>query len=248
MWYLDDQAKYLRQTIVLTSYITPEISSIFNSTTRNFEGLVKYQPLHDGSLLSTGLDIKQTFSKIPAKDPQGDPDARFSFFASIIIPWILRLPRPPDGALGVLVFIPSYFDFVRVRNYFSGSPAVSSIAFGTLSENHTPTDAEVRRARSHFLSGRHSVLLYSGRAHHFYRYLIKGVKRVVVYQLPDNPLFYREIVSAYLRDSISAGRMAEAEGSIRVLFSRWDFLKLERTLGTERAGRMMKSEDTFEFI
>jgi U3 small nucleolar RNA-associated protein 25 len=248
MWYLDDQAKYLRQTIVLTSYITPEIQRIFNSTTRNVEGLVKYQPVHDGALLSTGLEIKQTFSKIPAMTPQGDPDARFSFFTTIIVPWILRLPRPPDGALGVLIFIPSYFDFVRLRNYFSTSLAVSSIAFGTLSENHTPADAEVRRARSHFLSGRHSVLLYSGRAHHFYRYLVKGVKKVVLYQLPDNPLFYREVVSGYLRDSISAGRMAEAEGNIRVLFSRWDFMKLERILGSERASRMMKSEDTFEFI
>lgn len=248
MWYLDDQARYLRQTIVLTAYITPEIQNIFNSNMRNVEGLVKYQPIHDGALLSAGLNIKQTFSKIPAKHPQGDPDVRFSFFTTVIVPWILRLPRPVDGALGVLIFIPSYFDFVRLRNYFSGSPAVSSIAFGTLSENGTPADAEVRRARSHFLSGRHSVLLYSGRAHHFYRYLIKGVKKVVVYQLPDNPLFYKEIVSGYLSDSISAGRMAEAEGNIRVLFSRWDFLKLERILGSERAGRMMESEDTFEFI
>jgi U3 small nucleolar RNA-associated protein 25 len=248
MWYLDDNAKYVRQTIVLSSFITPEINSLFNVYMNNVTGKIKYMPTYDGSMLASGLRIRQSFSRFRSRSVQKEPDERFAFFTSTIIPWILRLPRPADGALGLLIFIPSYFDFVRIRNYFSTSTAVSSIAFGSLSEANSPAEPEVRRARSHFLSGRHSVLLYSGRAHHFYRYLIKGVKNVAMYQLPDNPLFYREVVGGFIGTSVTAGNIAAEEAKVRVLFSKWDALRLERIAGSERVLTMLGSGDTFEFI
>jgi U3 small nucleolar RNA-associated protein 25 len=248
MWYLDDNAKYVRQTIVLSSYITPEMNSLFNNHMNNVSGKIKYMPSHDGSILATGLRIKQSFSRFQSRSVQKEPEERFAFFTSTIVPWILRLPRPSDGAQGILIFIPSYFDIVRIRNYFSTSTAVSSIAFGTLSEGNSPAEPEVRRARSHFLSGKHSVLLYSGRAHHFYRYLIKGVKNVVIYQLPDNPLFYKEVVGGFLGATVTAGNIAAEEAKVRVLFSKWDALKLERIAGSERVSTMLTSGDTFDFV
>ena len=248
-WYLDGRAKYLRQTIVLSAFISPEINALFNTSMTNIAGKVKYQPTFDGSMLTTGFPIKQSFSRFNSPNLSSDPDARFKFFTSTIVPWILRSPKPPDGALGIAIFIPSYFDFVRLRNYFSTSPTVSSIPFGSLSENSTPAEPAVRRTRSHFLFGKHSVLLYSGRAHHFYRYLIKGVKSVVIYQIPDNPLFYKEAVAGYLGASIDAGRISGEEGKARVLFSKWDALRLERVVGSERLRSMLTSGgDTFEFI
>jgi U3 small nucleolar RNA-associated protein 25 len=248
-WYLDGRAKYLRQTIVLSSFITPEINALFNTFMTNVAGKVKYQPVSDGSTLTTGFPIKQSFSRFDSPSLIADPDARFKFFTTTIVSWILRSPRPPDGALGILIFIPSYFDFVRLRNYFSTSPVTSSIPFGSLSENSTPAEPEVRRTRSHFLSGKHSVLLYSGRAHHFYRYLIKGVKSVVIYQIPDNPLFYKEAVAGYLGASVTTGRITGEEGKTRVLFSKWDALRLERVVGNERLRSMLVSGgDTFDFI
>jgi len=248
MWSLDDNAKHLRQTIVLSSFLTPEINSLFNTYMTNAFGKVKYQPEYDGSILTTGLPIKQTFSKFHCPTVQSDPDARFKFFTATLIPWILRCPRPPDGALGILIFIPSYFDFVRVRNYFSTSPTVSSIAFGAITENNSPREPETRRARAHFVSGKHSVLLYTSRAHHFYRYIIKGVKSVVLYQLPDNPIFYREIVSGFLGASVTARRIAGEEGRVRALFSKWDALRLERIVGTNRVRSMLGTGDTFDFV
>jgi U3 small nucleolar RNA-associated protein 25 len=248
MWYLDDHSKYVRQTIILSAFITPEINSLFSAHMNNVSGKIKFQPTYDGSVLATGFRLKQSFSRFPSSSLQKEPDERFTFFTSTIVPWILRMPRPADGTLGVLIFIPSYFDFVRIRNYFSTSTAVSSIAFGTLSENNTPAEPEVRRARSHFLNGKHSVLLYSGRAHHFYRYLIKGVKNVVVYQLPENPLFYQEAVAGYIGASVTNGRIAAEEAKVRVLFSRWDALRLERIVGTERVSSMLGAADTFDFV
>lgn len=248
MWYLDDNAKYLRQTVILSSFITPEINALFNKHMNNVFGKLKYQPTYDGSILTTGLPLKQTFSRFQSSNVQTDPDARFKFFTSTIIPWILRSPKSPEGGLGILIFIPSYFDFVRINNYFDMSPTVSSISFGTVTENKSPAEPEIRRARSYFLTGKNSVMLYTGRAHHFYRYMIKGVKSVVMYQLPDNPLFYKEIVTGFLGASITTGRLAAEEGRVRVIFSKWDALRLERTVGTERVRSMLGAGDTFDFV
>jgi U3 small nucleolar RNA-associated protein 25 len=248
MWYLDDNAKYLRQTIMMSSFITPEINSVFNSNMSNAFGKIKWQPEYEGTMLTTGLPIKQTFSRFHCPTVQSDPDARFKFFTATIVPWILRCPRPADGALGILIFIPSYFDFVRIRNYFSTSATVSSIAFGAITENRSPADAETRRARSHFMNGKHSVLLYTGRAHHFYRYVVKGVKSVVLYQLPDCPVFYRELVAGFLGTSVAAGTIAGEEGRTRALFSKWDALRLERIVGSSRVRSMLGTGDTFDFV
>jgi U3 small nucleolar RNA-associated protein 25 len=248
MWYLDDNAKHLRQTIVLSSFITPEINSLFSKYMMNVSGKIKYQANYDGSMLTTGLPLKQTFARYHSSNIQSDPDTRFKFFTSTVVPWMLRQPRPAEGGLGILIFIPSYFDFVRVKNYFQTSPTVSSLSFATVTENKSPAEPETRRARSHFLTGKSSVMLYTGRAHHFYRYMMKGVKSVVMYQLPDNPLFYREIVAGFLGASVTTGRISGEEGSVRAMFSKWDALRLERIVGTERLRTMLGAGDTFDFI
>lgn len=144
---------------------------------------------------------------------------------------------------GILVFIPSYFDFVRLRNHFD----TQITSFSVISEE-TPVP-EVARARSHFRSGRHSVLLYTGRAHHFRRYKISGAKDVICYALPDNPIFYKEIIGDYLVRSVGEGLVESGKAKTRVIFSKWDVLRLERVVGSKRV-RAMCNEigDTFEFV
>ena len=250
-WYLDGHAKHRRQTIVFTAYNTPELNNLFNNHFLNVTGKVKVQPEYDGHYLSVNIPLKQTFSRLDCLSPAADPDARFKYFTTVIIPSLTRhyqLADSTTGGAGILIFIPSYLDFVRVRNHFAGSTATQNISFGSVSEY---TDlAEVRRARAHFVNGRHAVLLYTGRAHHFRRYKIRGVKKVVFYGLPDNPLFYREIVDGFLGQTIGEGRADTADIGSRVIFSKWDALKLERVVGTGRVSSMLRDKegDTFDFI
>lgn len=58
-WYLDSNAKYLRQTIVLSQFITPELNSLFTNHMRNIGGRAKTQPEHAGSMTDLGLQVRQ---------------------------------------------------------------------------------------------------------------------------------------------------------------------------------------------
>ncbi|ESZ92667.1 hypothetical protein SBOR_6928 [Sclerotinia borealis F-4128] len=243
-WYLDNNAKYFRQTIALASFNTPELNTMFYNQSKNWAGKVKVSSTYSGAIQELALKVKQTFSRLDSQSFSSDPDSRFEYFTSAIIPTLTR--RSKDSA-GTVLFIPSYLDFVRVRNYFSTSATTNTLSFGSISEYTTPK--EVARARSHFYSGRHTVLLYTERAHHFRRYQIRGVKKVIMYGLPDNPIFYKEIVGGYLSRSVREGDLEPGEGSARVVFSKWDVMKLERVAGTERVGKMIKEKgDTFDFL
>ncbi|KIW75984.1 hypothetical protein Z517_10729 [Fonsecaea pedrosoi CBS 271.37] len=255
-WYLDGQAKYLRQTIILSDYLTPEINALVSTHLHNVAGRVKLVPTYPGAMLSVSSlalpftsSIPQTFLRVPSPNPLSDSDARFKFFTTTILAPLVRDARHQQG---ILLFIPTYADFARVRNYLSTSSDATALSFGSISE-YTPVK-EVMRARSHFLSGRHAVLLYSERAHHHFRYRIKGVRKILWYGVPENPIFWAEII-ALLGLGTDTDRAPHApkggvKGVVRALFSKWDVLKLERIVGTERVGRLINDQggDTFDFV
>ncbi|KAI1112208.1 DUF1253-domain-containing protein [Nemania sp. NC0429] len=256
-WYLEKQAENFRQTVVLSAFNTPELAELHRRG-KNWAGRARVQPEYGGAIQELGpVKVKQTFSRFEAASLADEPDARFAYFTSAVVPWLTKLAAggrkgasgSADAGAGTLIFVPSYLDFVRVRNYFSTADAVESLSFGAVSEYADVREAS--RARSHFLSGRHKVLLYTERAHHFRRYAIAGVRRVVLYGLPDNPAFYREIVGGFLARSEQDARVGlePGRGAARVLFSRFDVLKLERVVGSKRVGRMIRERgDTFDFI
>ena len=243
-WYLDNNAKYFRQIITLAAFNTTEINTLFLKESKNWTGKVKISPNYSGAIQGLGLKVKQTFSRLGAPSFDADPDSRFEYFTSAIIPTLTRRIKDTSG---VVIFIPSYFDFPRIRNYFATSPNTSGLSFASISE-YTPV-RDVARARSHFLSGKHSILLYTERAHHFRRYRLQGVKKIIMYGLPDNPIFYKEMVEGYLGRSVQEGKLEPGQGSVRVIFSKWDLLKLERVAGSERVGKMIRDKgDTFDFL
>ena len=63
-----------------------------------------------------------------------------------------------------MIFVPSYFDFVRLRNHMSRE----EMNFVPLSEHTSSSD--VSRARSHFFHGHTHFLLCTERIHFFKRY------------------------------------------------------------------------------
>lgn len=253
-WYLDGKAKYLRQTIIFSNYLTPSISSLASAHLQNIAGRVKYTPNYGGAMLSLPpampLTLTQTFLRFASPSPQADSDARFKFFTATILPSLLRSTKQSKGTL---IFTPTYLDFVRLRNHFSTAQETTSLSFGTVSEYSAR--GEVARARAHFLNGRHSILLYSERAHHYFRYKLKGVRRIIFYGVPENPLFWPEMMDTLAMNAqkdlewTQSQRGKQGKGLVRALFSKWDVMKLERIVGTERVGRLVSERegDVFEF-
>lgn len=250
--YLDSNASYFRQTLIFSAFLTPELNALFNTNMLNISGKQKISPIYPGAIESLPLSVrgqfKQTFTRFKsssATDPSADPDDRFRYFTSGVLPSLSRTHKSAsdDGGAGILLFVPTYHDFVRLRNFFSSDPRCAHLSFGSISEYSDAT--EVRRARSFFYTGKNDVLIVSGRAHHFRRYMkMQGTKRVVFYSVPENAEWYREAVG-WLEGALERGD----EGSVRCLFSRWEGLALERVVGTKRVGKMVKEgrEDIFEF-
>ena len=246
-WYLDGHARFFRQTIIFSSYNFAAANKLYASHMLNHGGKCKFDAQKDGMMAQMSIMPLQTFSRFGFRNITTEPDDRFEFFSKAVLPAMAKALKQDQGQSGLLLLLPSYADFLRVRNYMASEPAAQDISFGAISEYTSVKD--VARARSHFLSGRYSILLYTERAHHFRRYHIKGVKRIVMYGLPENPVFYRELVEGYLGANIAAGKTSSRDTSVRVLFSRLDILKLERIVGTQRYLSMLnwKKDDTYDF-
>ncbi|KAK5954550.1 rRNA-binding ribosome biosynthesis protein utp25 [Knufia fluminis] len=256
-WYLDGKAKYLRQTILFSDYLTPSISALASAHLHNVAGRIKYTPTYTGAMLnlspSIPLTLTQSFLRFDSVSPHADSDARFKFFTSTILPNLLRSSNKAINK-GTLIFVPTYLDFVRLRNHFSTAQETTSLAFGTISE-YSPK-GDVARARSHFLNGRHSIMLYSERAHHYFRYKIKGIRRIIFYGVPENSIFWTEMIDSLGMNAqmdpewAQAQRGKQGKGLVRAIFSKWDVMKLERIVGTERVGRLVSERegDVFEFV
>lgn len=244
-WYLDGHAKYLRQTISLSAFNFPALNRLYTQHMLNIDGKVKISRTYDGAITDLAFSIKQTFSRFDFADAVSEPDDRFDYFITAVLP---SLTKPSLGIQqGILMFVPLYADFVRIRNHLASAPSTQHISFGSISEYTSIKD--VARARSHFVTGRHSILLYTERAHHFRRYHLKGVKRVIFYGLAENPLFYSEVVGGFLGSSISLAKVDSQRVSVRCLFSKLDLLKLERIVGTKRYLQMVSERgDTFDFM
>lgn len=145
-----------------------------------------------------------------------------------------------------LIFVPSYFDFVRLKRYLK---KLDDFLFASISEYSATPD--VSRARGAFFAGKVNFLLVTERFHFFRRYRLRGAKTFVFYAPPEHAAYYPEVISfpfpragVRLNNAVQQGDepdVDESELSAQVLFSRFDLLRVERIVGREDARRMVTS-------
>lgn len=242
MWSINDQARLLRQTLVFCEYLTPSINNLVSSKSFNLSGKVKFKPIINSEMSmmnSIGLKIKQIFQRFESASPVQDPDARFKFFINTILPSLLKTSSYEDG---IMIFIPSYFDYLRVKNYLKTS---TKFDFGSIDEYSS--QAKLTRTRQGFASGKIKLILYTERLHYFRRYEISGVKTLIMYGLPSNPLFYKELIR-FIGKSVFKEECELDLALIKILFSKWDAVNLEKIVGKERAPILCNSmNELYEF-
>ncbi|KAJ0247889.1 U3 small nucleolar RNA-associated protein [Hirschfeldia incana] len=221
--YLDGQARFYRQSIILSSYLTPEMNGLFNRQCLNYKGKMKLACEYKGVLEKVLLPVRQIYERFDAESMTQADDARLEYFIKKIFP---KIKDSFEG--GVMIFIPSYFDFVRLRNYLKSQNA-SFCLLGDYTKN-----ADISRAREWFFAGSRKIMLYTERAYFYRRYKIRGIKNLIFYSLPERKEFYPQIMN--MLDEGSYDMMSTA------LFSRFDLLKMERIVGTASAKRMISSD------
>lgn len=113
-WSLNGWAKYYRQTLIFSSLVLPEINAIFNKKCCNYAGRVKIvNPIQVGCIGQVIVQVPHVFQKFDCQNASESIDARFNFFVSKIL-----AQQKEPMMKQTLIYIPSYFDYVRIRNYF----------------------------------------------------------------------------------------------------------------------------------
>ncbi|WAR18750.1 DIEXF-like protein [Mya arenaria] len=160
MWTLNGWARFYRQTLVFSGVPVPEVAALFNKHCHNRSG--KYQIMRKptcGSICQIAAQLPQVFHRVESTSITSVPDDRFDFFVKKVFP-----QHSKSGASQTLIFVPSYFDFVRLRNYFKRE----EISFLQISEYSK--EKTVNTARNLFYHRRLPYLLYTERFHFYKRF------------------------------------------------------------------------------
>jgi U3 small nucleolar RNA-associated protein 25 len=236
-YMLEGQAAYWRQLIVSSDFMDPLILSAFKRNAKSFAGTVRVLRKvenDDSDVTNVLLPTRQVFQRISATSFASQSDDRVKYFIDKVLPQVLRHDQKHT-----MIFIPSYFDFVSVRNTLLRQ----EVDFVMISEYSRTT--ETSRARARFLQGRKPIMLYTGRAHFFYRHAIKGVRHLVFLGLPEHAIFYSEHLNR-LNEGLQDSDGATA--SCLALFTKYEAMALERIVGKSNSARMLGGEKhTFLF-
>ena len=232
-WCLNGWSKFYRQSLLFSSYDLPEFRSLFNNRCRNFAGKVRTaNVVKIGSIRHVMLEVPQIFHRIEVKSLETSFDTRFEYFTNTILPQFKSATMAH-----CMIYVPSYFDYVRIRNYFKKE----DVNFTQICEY--TKDNKISRARTLFYHGGAHMLLYSERAHFFRRMRIKGVRHIVMYQPPMWNNFYPEMVN--LMHEINQNPnddVVKNAMSATILYTKYDILQLSAIVGHENVAKMLASK------
>ena len=243
------QAARWRQFIMVSRFSDPQLISTFNRNAKSLVGRMKLRrkvPADEASICNVITKVRQVFQRVPCDSFATQGDKRIKYFTSVLLPQLLRTKQKHT-----LLYIPSYFDFVALRNILLKHDIASS-HFVSVTEYSRGT--EVNRGRARFLQGRKRLMLYTGRAHFFMRHHMKGAKHLIMFGLPEHAEFYPELLNMLawrprIGDEEEEYQLdMSAPSSCLNLFTKYEAHSLERIVGTKHSDRMIKGEkNTFLF-
>lgn len=237
-YFLEGQGRYWRQIIVVSAFSDPYILSTFRRHAKNVEGQMRIRKkvsTESASICDVMVRVKQVFQRVSCPNVSEAGLARLRFFSDHVLPKLQRLKQKHT-----LIYIPSYFDFVAVRNLL----LKREVKFVSVTEY--ARISEVSRGRARFLQGLKPIMLYTGRAHFFLRHKIKGARHIIFFGLPEYDEFYPAVVNM-LNEGLAMtdgneDDVSRLPMSALSLFTKFDAHQLERIAGTTHAERMLKGE------
>ncbi|KAI3648064.1 hypothetical protein MP228_005918 [Amoeboaphelidium protococcarum] len=264
--YLDGNAKYVRQNIIISRYQFPELNALCNRFCLNIAGSVQYKrEVYDGCLANVEVPgLKQIFIKVGNVSSHLDAeDARFQYLIDTIIPSVadqrkqsLNLAGGGKG-LGCCIVVPTYLEFLKLRNWFEKLEsdaeqyvdAPKPLSYVAISEYSSAGD--ISRSRSHFYHGKRDFMVVTERFHYFRRYRLRGIKQLVFSGPVANAHFYTEFASMLVdlkNTDADVDELLDRNSKVVVLYSKYDALALERIVGTSKLPKMIHgSKELFMF-
>lgn len=232
-WCLNGWSKFYRQTILISSYDLPEFRSLINNRCRNYHGKVRMaNRVELGAIRHVVMEIPQVFHRIDVKSLETSFNTRFEYFANTILPQFKSATMAH-----CMIYVPSYFDYVRIRNYLKKE----EVSFTQICEY--TKDNKISRARTLFYHGGAHFLLYSERAHFFRRNRMKGIRHIIMYQPPLWSNFYPEMIN--LMQEINQNPtddLMRNSMTVTVLYTKYDILQLSAIVGHENVSKMLASK------
>ncbi|XP_017835962.1 digestive organ expansion factor homolog [Drosophila busckii] len=222
---LSGTSRFYRQTLFFSSHELPEFRGLFNNKCDNYQGKARIaNHIEHGDIRNVLTPIQQIFQRIDCSSAESAFDDRFQYFVRNIVPQFSK-----SIYSHCLLYVPSYFDYIRLRNHFKSE----MVNFVQISE-YTKKE-KISRARDIFFHSGAKVMLYSERAHFFRRTRIKGVRHLIMYQPPNFPNFYSEIINLMLESSQNPRDGLQDAMSVKILYTKYDLLSLSNIVGNENA-------------
>lgn len=245
-WYLDGLAPYLRQTVMLSSFDSPELRKLSRISLLNVAGKVQLTQSNSAGVLSqVRSGIRQTFQRFPCNNIQVESKLRLELF---LTKTLQTLQKSALSSSRTLIFVPSYLDFVQLQEALrTQHPEIFAVTAMLTEYSDGP---EISRARARFITEKKKFLIVTERFMFYRRYILRGARTIVWYGLPDHGHYYSEMLENVFKPADKAKKNNNDEeetvdaGDISVIaiFSQYDYLKLERIVGSDLARRMVREE------
>lgn len=231
-WALNGLARYYRQTLIFSAMPMAEFNAIFARRCVNYYGRVRVvKEIVSGSISQVFVQLPHVFRKFESNSVVSSAEDRFKFFTTKV------LPQQKDSLMKqTLVFISSYFDYVRIRNHFKRE----DVNFVQICEYSK--EGKVARARDMFYHGDAHFLLYTERYHFFNRIRVKGIRHIVFYQPPMFAHFYNEMCNLMQEGNMNRKVGNSANMTVTILYCKYDQHQISGLVGTERATTMLHSD------
>ena len=236
-WSLNGWARFYRQLIVTSSFTSPLFLNLFHRYAENYAGQCLFQPRFP---LNGYIRPMSMFQQLFQRVPHSDPNLRFQHFIENV------LPRFDSSNYDhTLIFLSSYFDFVRLRNYMRGEKHKQ---FNYLTLNEYSNKKQILLARNIFYHREVRFLLMTERFHFYHRYRIKGIRHLLFYDLPSYGHFYPEIVHfltlphANEKKTIDTKSVVDQSFTCTALYAKEDALKLAYILGQQTVTEILSSD------
>uniref|UniRef100_A0A1I7SMJ5 U3 small nucleolar RNA-associated protein 25 n=1 Tax=Bursaphelenchus xylophilus TaxID=6326 RepID=A0A1I7SMJ5_BURXY len=142
-WVLKGHGPNYRQLIAFSEINFAELHSLF-AEEKNITGQAKLTQNPSVMLENIEVPILQELHRFDCEDPSQQSDLRFAYFVRNVLPKLKQ---------GTMVFIPSYFDYIRIRNYLKNDEE----SFSQIHEY--ASDGKIRKSRKAFASGEKKLLL-----------------------------------------------------------------------------------------